>query len=133
LLANIRDIRLYCRPIHQLDPVAHSDISAKKIVLQCPDGYQPQLDALVEQWIRRGVVFVGVVGRDCEKVHDIIDELCVGDGSHPYSMLTSWHTGETVEDVVEQSYGLSGHHAGPVEVVELGSNQSLERTAEPGA
>ncbi len=109
--------------------MARSNISPKKIVLHCPDGYQPQLDALVKEWIRRGVVFVGVVGKDCEKVHDIIDELCVGDGSHPCDMLTSWHTGETVEDVVEQSYGLSGHQDGPVEVVELRSNQAMKRIA----
>ena len=109
--------------------MAHSEIPAKKIVLHCPDGYQPQLDALVQQWMRDGVVFVGVVGKDCEKVHDIIDELCVGDGSQSHDMLTSWHTGETVDDVIEQSYGLSGHCDGPVEVVEPRSNQAMKRIA----
>ncbi len=109
--------------------MTRSDISPKKIVLYCPDGYQSQLDTLVEEWIRHRVVFVGVVGKDCEKVHDIIDELCVGDGSRVHDMLTSWHTGETVEDVIEQSYGLSGHQDGPVEVVELRSNQTMKRIA----
>jgi len=39
-------------------------VRVKKIVLHCPRGYQPQLDALVEEWMRDGVVFVGAVGKD---------------------------------------------------------------------
>jgi hypothetical protein len=97
----------------------NSKVAAKKIVLHCPRGYQPELDALVRQWVRDGVVFVGVVGKDCEKVHDIIDELCVGDGSDPCRMLTSWHADETVDEVVECADALSGHQQGAVEVVEL--------------
>ena len=53
---------------------------AKKIVLYCPHGYHPRLDGLVEDFIRDGVIFVGVVGEDCARVEDIIDELVVGDG-----------------------------------------------------
>ena len=88
-------------------------------MLHCPDGYQPQLDALVEEWIRHGVVFVGVIGKDCEKVHDIIDEICVGDGANPYyDMLTSWHAGETLQQAIEFGEALRDP-AGPVEVVTL--------------
>ena len=46
----------------------------KKIVLHCRSGYTPRLDTLVEEFIRDGVIFVGVVGEDCAKVEDIIDE-----------------------------------------------------------
>ena len=91
----------------------------KKIVLNCPKGYRPRLDDLVEQFIRRGVIFVGVVGKDCEKIEDLIDELVVGDGSRDYDLLTSSHPGESVDEAVSFAKGLTGEHAGDVQIVEL--------------
>jgi hypothetical protein len=49
----------------------------RKIVLHCFHGCDPRLDALVEGLIREGVRFVAVVGKDCERVEDTIDELVV--------------------------------------------------------
>jgi hypothetical protein len=94
-------------------------VRVKKIVLHCPRGYQPQLDALVEEWMRDGVVFVGAVGKDCAKVEEIIDEICVGDGSNVNFMLTSSHPNESLADAIGFAEALMGEHAGPVEVVEL--------------
>ena len=94
-------------------------VRARKIVLHCPRGYQPQLDALVEEWMRDEVVFVGAVGKDCGKVEEIIDEICVGDGSNVNFMLTSSHPDESLADAIEFAESLTGEHAGPVEVVEL--------------
>ena len=51
---------------------------AAKIVLHVPNGYKPELDLLVAEFIKDQVKFVGVVGPNCSKVEDIIDELCVG-------------------------------------------------------
>ena len=51
---------------------------AKKIALHCPNGYDTRLDTLIEDFIRDGVVFVGVVGEDCARVEDIIDEVRTG-------------------------------------------------------
>ena len=48
---------------------------APKVVLHCAAGYRSELDALVEQLLASGVKFVAVVGRDCERVDSIIDEL----------------------------------------------------------
>ena len=81
---------------------------AKKVILHCRAGYRTELDALIEQFIRDGVAFVGVVGPDCTRVEDIIDEICVGDGSHPYFMVTSSHPDETIAEVVEfaRSFGV---------------------------
>ena len=73
---------------------------AKKIVLYCPNGYDPRLDALVEDFIRDGVMFVGVVGKDCSRVEDLIDALVVGDGSKDDFILTSFHKDESIEEVV---------------------------------
>ena len=92
---------------------------ARKLVLHCPKGYEPRLDALVEDFIKDGVAFVGVVGRDCSKVEDIIDELVVGDGSRDYDLLTSSHEGESLGDAIAFAKALTGEFAGEVQVVEL--------------
>jgi hypothetical protein len=91
----------------------------KKIVLHCRNGYQPQLDSLVEEFIRDGVVFVGVVGADCAMVEDIIDELVVGRGDRDYDLLTSSHPDESVEDAVRFAGSLTGKYEGKVHIVEV--------------
>lgn len=81
---------------------------ASKVVLKCPNGYRMELDALVERFLTAGVRFVGVVGEDCAKVEDIIDELVVGDGSDPSRfILTSSHPGELVADVLDFARSIS--------------------------
>lgn len=96
---------------------------APKIVLVCRQGYQSGLDQLVEQFIADGVKFVGVVGHDCRRVEDIIDELIVGDASDPSrSILTSAHPDESLEEVIAFADSLSEDLGGGVQVVELRSS-----------
>ena len=92
---------------------------ARKLVLHCPNGYELRLDAMVEDFIKDGVVFVGVVGKDCSKVEDIIDQLVGGDGSRDYDLLTSNHAGRSVQEAVGFAKSLTGEFAGDVQVVEL--------------
>ena len=93
---------------------------AKKIVLYCPTGYEMRLDALVEDFIRDGVIFVAVVGKDCAKVEEIIDELVVGNGDRDYDLLTSSHPDESVEDAVQFAKSLTLEFEGQeVEIVEI--------------
>jgi len=92
---------------------------AKKIVLHFRSGYRPELDKLIEEFKRDGVMFVGVVGEDASRVEDIIDELCVGDGSNPYEMLTSSHAGESLDQAVEFARSIGLEYAGEIQVVEF--------------
>jgi hypothetical protein len=92
---------------------------ARKVVLNCPRGYEPKVDGLVEDFIRDGVVFVGVVGIDCERVEDIIDKLVVGDGSRDYDLLTSSHPGASLDDAIGFAKSLTGEFAGEVQLLEL--------------
>ena len=94
---------------------------AKKIILNCPMGYRIELDAMVEEFIHDGVAFVGVVGRDCAKVEDIIDELVVGGSSdEARNILTSSHPGKSVEEAITFAKSLTGEFSGrEVQVVEL--------------
>jgi len=87
--------------------------------MACRNGYQPQLDSLVEEFIRDGVVFVGVVGTDCTKVEDIIDELVVGLGDRDYDLLTSSHPNESVADAVRFADSLTGEFEGKAHGIEV--------------
>ena len=93
---------------------------AKKIVLHIPSGHVPGVDDLIAKFIRDGVKFVAVVGKDCARVEELIDAAAVGDGSDSRFILTSSHPGETLDEVVEFARLLSGEYAGDVEIVELG-------------
>ena len=96
---------------------------AKKIVLRSRWGYRPGLESLVADFKRDGVLFVGVVGKDCEIIEDIIDELCLDDddegAGHGYAMLTSSHVDGTIEEAVSFAQSLGGKYSGVVEVVEF--------------
>ena len=66
------------------------------------------------------VSYVGVVGIDASRIEEIIDELCIWDGSKPYFMLTASHGWqETVQDAIYLAEQLSGELAGDVHVVEF--------------
>jgi|ERR1700683_4982482 hypothetical protein len=94
---------------------------SKKVVLSCPTGSTPGLESLVEDFIKQGVTFVAVVGEDCSRIEDIIDETVVGDGSDDKRfILTSSHPNQTVDDAVAFAKSLTGDYEGDdVQVVEI--------------
>jgi hypothetical protein len=89
----------------------------RKIILHCPHGYDPRIDLLVEEFIRDGVVFVGVAGKDSTKIEDTIDEIVLGDGTRNYELLTSSH--ETVEDALDLAGSMSGDFSGDTHVLTI--------------
>lgn len=93
---------------------------SKRIVLHCPNGYQFELDGLIEEFIKDGVKYVAVVGKDCSKVEDIIHELLVGDGCEENSfILTSFHEDESVKEVVKFADSLILDGEGKSQIIQL--------------
>ncbi|HKM55257.1 MAG TPA: hypothetical protein VJY33_17765 [Isosphaeraceae bacterium] len=92
---------------------------SRKIVLHCPNGYEPRLADLVKGFVRDGVVFVGVVGKDCTLVEDVIDELVAGLCESDSGMLTSSYPNERITEVVEFARDLTDEYQGEVQVIEL--------------
>jgi hypothetical protein len=87
---------------------------ARKIVLHCPSGYSSRLDELVEEFM----AYVGVAGKDCARIEEIIDELVVGDGSDEGRfILTCSH--ESLEEALAFASSLNDEYSGEVEVVRL--------------
>ena len=101
---------------------------AKKIVLHLQSTNRPGLDALIEEFMRDGVRYVGVVGPDCALVEDLIDWICLGpcDGARPsYDMLTAWHENDPLEVAIKVAAQISGDYQGhslgdQVQVVSIG-------------
>jgi hypothetical protein len=93
---------------------------AKKVVLRSRWGYHPGLETLVAAFRRDGVVYVGVVGKDCDLIEDIIGEMYGGDGPEDADdFLTSSHVDGTIEEAVSFARGLGGKYSGDVDVVEF--------------
>lgn len=59
---------------------------------------------VAEQLLEAGCVYMCAWGPDCERVHDIFDEVIVGDGSQVVDddaiVMTSWHAAESLEDAL---------------------------------
>jgi hypothetical protein len=93
---------------------------ARKIVLHSPQGMSGRAEELAREFIAEGVVFVGCVGKDCEVVEDLIDWVCVENGSPERNfILTSAHPGKSVREAVKFAQSLSSEYEGEVQVVEL--------------
>jgi hypothetical protein len=81
-------------------------IYAQKIILHAPPWHSPKLEAFVEKCIQDKVVLVCVIGNDCARVEDVIDELAVADGSDPSRVLnTTSHPNESISEVREFAEG----------------------------
>ena len=91
-----------------------------KVVLHLRTSFRPNLDDLVEAFLRDGVKFVGVVGVEASFVEDVIDAIVVGDGTDPDRfILTSSHENQSVEEALEFAQCLTGEYAGEVQLDEV--------------
>jgi hypothetical protein len=95
---------------------------ARKIILHAPSWDSPLLEGFIETCLRDNVSLVCVVGDDCERVHDVIDEIVVGDGAATSRYLTTtWHADETIADVqaFAEAWTVEGDEQAKVEEVVL--------------
>jgi hypothetical protein len=84
------------------------------VVLIAADAVTVSVDLLArvgESFLDAGLVVVCVWGPDCERVHDVFDEVYVGDGTieRDSPMISTWHDDESLEDVVE-FFALNGRY-----------------------
>ena len=91
---------------------------APKIVMKLPMATPQALPSFVEACLRDGVELIAVVGPDWENVHDLIDDLIIGDGSDDSRYVaTSWHTDESFDEVLEFAHHWTAKAEGQVQVV----------------
>jgi len=73
---------------------------AQRIILHAPPWHSPKLEAFVEKCIQDKVVLVCIIGNDCARVEDVIDELVVGDGGDDSRFLnTTSHPNASIAEV----------------------------------
>lgn len=93
---------------------------ARKLILHVPISDETLLDGFVEQCLKDGVSLVAVVGRDCARVEDVIDEIVVGDGSDETRFLcTSSHPDEPFEDVLNMVMTWEFERGDPMQEIRL--------------
>src|SRR5471030_1540505 len=74
---------------------------AQRLVLHAPPWDSSILEEFVEECLRDEVVLVCVIGDDCQRVEEVINEAVVGDGSDDGRFLiTTSHPGETLTEVL---------------------------------
>ena len=75
--------------------------ASRKLVISSEHGRTQELERFLTTLPHRGLVLVAFHGPDCELLEGLLDDLCVGDGSHPdLSLTTSSHPNETLDDVL---------------------------------
>ncbi len=78
----------------------HGMSYARRLILHAPAWNTRSLVDFVEVCIKDGVVLICVIGSDCERVEDVIDELVTGDGSDDERFInTTSHPDETLDEV----------------------------------
>jgi hypothetical protein len=98
---------------------------AQRVVLHAPPWDSSKLVAFVERverCIQDRVVLVCVIGPDCRRVEDVIDELVVGLGENPSRFInTTSHPSEPIDEVLSfaEAWTLDVDTTLPVQVVTL--------------
>ena len=94
--------------------------SLRKIVVYSLSGLSRDIFELTRQFMAEGVKFVVVVGRDASELEEVIDRVCIGDGTDPYEMLTaSLEACEGVAEAINLANSMSDEYGHSVHVVEF--------------
>jgi len=77
--------------------------SLQSVIFLVSDASEINADIIysaASQLIERGAIYVCTWGSDCERVHDIFDEVDVGDGSEDTDefIMTTWHTDDSLDE-----------------------------------
>jgi hypothetical protein len=93
---------------------------ASRIVLHSLSGAPEGIESLVESFLKDGVKFVGVVGKNAGHIEELVDEVVLGDGTDDSRfLLTASHEGESLNDAVEFARSLSDEYGEGLQVVEV--------------
>jgi hypothetical protein len=79
--------------------------SAQTVLLIVADSREVPVEEVAraaERLLAAGLIYVCVWGPDCERVHDIFDEVHVGDGTvePEFTWMSTWHDDEPLEEAI---------------------------------
>lgn len=128
------DRYLYLARLNSLE--AWSDLSAdplwREVVEESADGFAlflacdasgldaDVIGAFAAHCIDQGMFWVSAWGPECERVHDIFDEVDIQRSGSEAIVMTTWHTSESLEDALLlfwYAFAAEGKQGGPGRVV----------------
>lgn len=71
------------------------------VILVSNSKYTSHTDALVRSLLNQGCENFSVVGKDCEKIEEIIDELAMADTTIPKFVTTTSHPDNSLDEVID--------------------------------
>jgi hypothetical protein len=79
--------------------------SAQTVLLIVADSREVPVEVIAcaaERLLAAGLIYVCVWGPDCERVHDIFDEVHIGDGTvaPEIEWMSTWHDDEPLEEAI---------------------------------
>jgi hypothetical protein len=79
--------------------------SAHTVLLIAADARGVSTDVIASvaaRLLSAGLIYICVWGPDCERVHDVFDEVYVGDGcTEPdFTLMSTWHDDESLDEAV---------------------------------
>jgi hypothetical protein len=79
--------------------------SARTVLFIAADAHGVRTDTIAhvaERMLASGVVYVCVWGSGCKRVHDIFDDVHVGDGTieSNFTLMSTWHGDESLEEAL---------------------------------
>lgn len=72
-----------------------------KVVLISKAGYSPDKNHILLNLIAEPMALFCAVGKDCQMWEEVMNDLCVGDGSNPVFIPTTSHPDEAIEEVIK--------------------------------
>jgi hypothetical protein len=97
---------MYSVVVNNYEEIAELKLPSKRsIVLIAGDSRDvpsSTIAAAAESLLESGLTTVCTWGPDCERVHDVFDEVYVGDASHEPSfiLMSTWHSSDTLAEAV---------------------------------
>ena len=88
------------------------------MVLISKTGYSRDKNQILLNLIAEPIALFCAVGKDCQVWEEVMDDLCVGDGSNSVFIPTTSHPDETIEEVIEFARIFSVHKDEGVRILE---------------
>lgn len=93
---------------------------ARKIVLITSVNTEQYLEEFVQDCIRSGVDLISIVGIECSRVHDLVDDLLIIHSSaQAVHVVTNWYEDDSVAEVIEETEHWVSPHPNNMQVIPL--------------
>ena len=102
----IPECPLYSEFVTDFSALEHMSLpSSHTVLLLVADASGVRTDVIArvaDRLLAAGLIWVCVWGPDCERVHDIFDEVYAGDGSAQpaFTLMGTWHDDEPLEEAI---------------------------------